>query len=80
MGQWVYISMGASLLLSIISFIAGLIPVAVGLLVLFVVLIALSARAGSASAARAERNEHLDTTEDLGPAHGGQAHMTPDKL
>lgn len=81
MGQWVYIAMGASLLLSIFAFITGIAPVGIALLVAFAIFVAVQAKSGGgAPARRAERNEERDVTENLGPAHEGQAHMTPDKL
>lgn len=78
--MWVYIGMAASLLLSLVAFVTGVLPVGVALLVVLIVLLVIQLRSPNPSARRAERNEHRDPTEPLGPAHEGQAHMTPDKL
>ena len=80
MGQWVYITMGLSLLLSIAAFVGGLAPVGVGLLIIAIGLVIAQSRAGAPSAARAKRAEERDPRDPLPPAHEGQAHMTPDDL
>lgn len=69
-----------AVILAIVSFVTGLAPVGVVLLVVAVILGVFQAKQGGPSAARAERMEKRSPGDPLPAAHEGQAHMTPDSL
>lgn len=78
--MWLAIPIVLALLLAVVSFIAGIAPLGIGLLVVAAGLAAFQRKQGGASAARAERQEAHDPTQPLGTAHEGQEHMTPDEI
>lgn len=69
-----------AILLAIVSFVTGLVPVGIGLLVIAAGLGAAQSRRGASSAERAKRIEERDPGDPLPPAHDGQAHMTPEQI
>lgn len=78
--MWIALPVIGALVLAVAAFLAGLAPVGVGLLVIAAGLAAFQTVQGGPSAQRAKRAERLDVNQNLGPAHDGQAHMTPDQL
>lgn len=78
--MWLSIPIVLALLLAVVSFIAGIAPLGIGLLVIAAGLVAFQRVQGGPSAARAERAERRNPTDPLPPAHEGQSHMTPDEI
>lgn len=69
-----------AIILAIASFVTGLAPIGIALLVVAAGLAAYQARKGAPSAARAQRAEARSPADPLPPAHEGQKHMTPEDI
>ena len=78
--MWLALPVIGAIILAVVAFLAGLAPVGLGLLVIAAGLAAFQRVQGGPSARRAERQERIDPNQNLGPAHNGQGHMTPDQI